>query len=273
MRGATAVGLAATLLARISIHAPRAGSDAPAHLLQQPDFYFNPRSPCGERPSPHMRRFRPRYFNPRSPCGERRDMQPTDTLIDTFQSTLPVRGATRATRRPRNGVRISIHAPRAGSDARGIFHKGDTLISIHAPRAGSDRHGSLRARNPCISIHAPRAGSDARYYDSRPWNLISIHAPRAGSDGGGDVRPCFITYFNPRSPCGERPSAQRSPTGKPVFQSTLPVRGATINRFTSYAFESISIHAPRAGSDPAFFVNISALQFQSTLPVRGATWQ
>ena len=36
---------------------------------------------------------------------------------------------------------ISIHAPRAGSDAvRSVAHPPDILISIHAPRAGSDRY-------------------------------------------------------------------------------------------------------------------------------------
>ena len=34
-----------------------------------------------------------------------------------FQSTLPARGATDAVRRERLGIRISIHAPRTGSDA------------------------------------------------------------------------------------------------------------------------------------------------------------
>ena len=34
---------------------------------------------------------------------------------------------------------------------------------------------------------------------------ISIHAPRMGSDLGIDVlNHCYTTYFNPRSPYGER---------------------------------------------------------------------
>ena len=57
------------------------------------------------------------------------------------------------------------------------------------------------------------------------------------------------------------------------FQSTLPVRGATLTedqRFNGAV--TISIHAPREGSDgsdvPPWLVK---LLFQSTLPVRGAT--
>ena len=60
----------------ISIHAPRVGSDASPFLGEAFYFYFNPRSPCGER-LPYFRMVpRPRHFNPRSPCGERPGWQP-----------------------------------------------------------------------------------------------------------------------------------------------------------------------------------------------------
>ena len=57
------------------------------------------------------------------------------------------------------------------------------------------------------------------------------------------------------------------------FQSTLPVRGATLwtanNAILSVA---ISIHAPREGSDVRSNLTPSRPGgFQSTLPVRGAT--
>ena len=80
---------------------------------------------------------------------------------------------------------------------------------------------------------------------------ISIHAPRAGSDpGAGSVPPGCCRDFNPRSPCGERPlltahqnrpdaisihapragsdaGSTRRAAWTNLFQSTLPVRGAT----------------------------------------------
>ena len=146
---------------------------------------------------------------------------------------------------------ISIHAPRAGSDARCICRI-YTLrrISIHAPRAGSDNipvlsaleHGNFNPRSPCgerrhnggmqilpvhISIHAPRAGSDRGRGHPLPDTGISIHAPRAGSD-------------NPPPPQASR---------KNRFQSTLPVRGATEPNLFETLYSAISIHAPRAGSD------------------------
>ena len=57
----------------ISIHAPRGGSDRPA--VRYPT--------------------RPGYFNPRSPWGERHDSWFGWHFLLTFQSTLPVGGATR----------------------------------------------------------------------------------------------------------------------------------------------------------------------------------
>ncbi len=81
---------------------------------------------------------------------------------------------------------------------------------------------------------------------------ISIHAPRAGSDSSTISSMSVRSYFNPRSPCGER-------------------------RFADGTFEfwrTISIHAPRAGSDQERMdTRVVPLPFQSTLPVRGATFE
>ena len=59
--------------------------------------------------------------------------------VDEFQSTLPVWGATPYHHRQERGDKISIHAPRVGSD-RDSFLNIDAMIiiSIHAPRVGSD---------------------------------------------------------------------------------------------------------------------------------------
>ena len=65
---------------------------------------------------------------------------------------------------------------------------------------------------------------------------ISIHAPRAGSDQVIRVYVQNATYFNPRSPCGERRCMRPACSVSSVFQSTLPVRGATMNNARSTAF-------------------------------------
>ena len=57
--------------------------------------------------------------------------------------------------------------------------------------------------------------------------IISIHAPRVGSDEAEAFTPEEMTYFNPRSPCGERRVRMRTAVQK----------------------RPISIHAPRVGSD------------------------
>ena len=123
-----------------------------------------------------------------------------------------------------------------------------------------------------ISIHAPRVGSDAVCAIVLVIMVISIHAPRVGSD-----LPCrsltnWMSYFNPRSPCGERQYALRAAAYPSIFQSTLPVWGATEKWPEFKAAAEISIHAPRVGSDDLLRVLPQHPQrFQSTLPVWGAT--
>ena len=57
--------------------------------------------------------------------------------------------------------KISIHAPRVGSDCAGAAAGAAETISIHAPRVGSDPGAKIKiSRFKEISIHAPRVGSD-----------------------------------------------------------------------------------------------------------------
>ena len=170
---------------RISIHAPRTGSDKFLFFVSSIRCYFNPRSPHGERlPRYNDLRHRrisihaPRtgsdvhrfhlhallsyvYFNPRSPHGERHRRLAEFCYRTQFQSTLPARGATMKISRMDSVALISIHAPRTGSDMKTI------KLSTKA--------------------------------------LISIHAPRTGSDTNANKSGIIYVYFNPRSPHGERP--------------------------------------------------------------------
>ena len=78
-----------------------------------------------------------------------------------FQSTLPVRGATCDVCGTELQTKISIHAPREGSDqANAITTVWGSCISIHAPREGSDSQRTSDSGPIQISIHAPREGSD-----------------------------------------------------------------------------------------------------------------
>ena len=57
------------------------------------------------------------------------------------------------------------------------------------------------------------------------------------------------TDFNPRSPHGERQARRNKYSSASLFQSTLPAWGATAKISEANAKTSISIHAPRMGSD------------------------
>ena len=124
---------------------------------------FNPRAPCGARQSRATASIGvSSHFNPRAPCGARpaytvgvpgrerisihapragRDFQCFDAAAVSagFQSTRPVRGATRSI--PCRNSSISHFNPRAPCGARRSLSGclGHALfISIHAPRAGRD---------------------------------------------------------------------------------------------------------------------------------------
>ncbi len=118
-----------------------------------------------------------------------------------------------------------------------------------------------------ISIHAPHAGSDAKFFGCHKILVISIHAPHAGSDDQ-KVSTQIHTYdFNPRSPCGERRARSIPATPQLTFQSTLPMRGATIFVMLKGANMTISIHAPHAGSDSDwYFRMLEELHFNPRSP-------
>ncbi len=215
---------------RVSIHAPRVGSDPQdsrhTHLL----IGFNPRSPCGERRLTSRGILQAVSFNPRSPCGERpmRNLQPCAT--SSFQSTLPVWGATIGLHRAGGSFGLfQSTLPVWGATwySRSIFFC--RRVSIHAPRVGSDQW--VRGIPKCSGRFNPRSPCGERHGVPRPHRgeeAVSIHAPRVGSDSLSGM-PCLGDQsFNPRSPCGERPmillGTQSDETG---FQSTLPVWGAT----------------------------------------------
>ena len=183
-RGATLVVSVGTLVLIISIHAPRTGSDASAQASMTVSAHFNPRSPHGERR--HGRWtwfFRLGHFNPRSPHGER-----------------PVANGSYF-----NLIRISIHAPRTGSD-----------MDVGLGSFGSD-----------ISIHAPRTGSDvtypARFLSICHFNPRSPHGERRSATG------CQMNGLRFQSTLPARGATQEALdiATERLFQSTLPARGAT----------------------------------------------
>ena len=103
VRGATDKALLNSRSRTISIHAPRAGGDRCCKAIAHKKPYFNPRPPCGGRLPFFVFVF----------------------LIMKFQSTPPVRGATSIRGGRKVACEISIHAPRAGGDCRGLVNASD----------------------------------------------------------------------------------------------------------------------------------------------------
>ena len=123
---------------------------------------------------------------------------------------------------------------------------------------------------------------------------ISIRAPLAGSDNAEAEPVVLYKDFNPRSPCGERPAPAvvaarlgvisiRAPlTGSDsgqsdlfmttsVFQSALPLRGATL---TAKKRQSTRHFNPRSPCGERLIEAMRSTYnkiFQSALPLRGAT--
>ena len=168
-----------------------------------------------------------RYFNPRSPCGERPEAGGWSYHLLEISIHAPRVGSDNHERKRPSRKNISIHAPRVGSDEAGNVEYNRGEISIHAPRVGSDHRVHLPRCHPDISIHAPRVGSDESKFLKQGLTVISIHAPRVGSDLPAGHHQAGKRDFNPRSPCGERLSRAEYPTQGAGFQSTLPVWGAT----------------------------------------------
>ena len=149
-----------TVQVDISIHAPREGSDICERFQRQamPDFY--PRSPRGERPRPPGPTPTTWNFYPRSPRGERPTAPCTMTPAVLFLSTLPARGATGKKELAVTDYEFLSTLPARGATRTGCKFGQRRRISIHAPREGSDTLRRIYCLKKEISIHAPREGSD-----------------------------------------------------------------------------------------------------------------
>ena len=147
-----------------------------------------------------------------------------------FQSTPPAWGATYLGRSKSHHRRISIHAPRMGSEKH-FLHACAVVahISIHAPPHG-ERPPRLLVpfQHKIISIHAPAWGATS-IFRLWLWNcLFQSTLPHGERPLCRRLWAYTSGYFNPRSPHGERPPPIRAKmTTSHIFQSTPPAWGAT----------------------------------------------
>ena len=168
-------------------------------------------------------------FNPRSPCGERHRMRPAFVIGGTFQSTLSLRRATYYSTIENGSIVISIHALLAESDlcdwmVSGFSNQFQSTLSLRRATRADYSHQpqplNFNPRSPCgerrwhwlgyIPLrHSFQSTLSLRRATGRADRVIqcrtiSIHALLAESDRGPPDHRWYCSYFNPRSPCGER---------------------------------------------------------------------
>ena len=174
------------------------------------------------------------------------------TLPNVFQSTLPVRGAT-STPSPPILCRRNFN-PRSPCGERLLPFPTPTMAVLFQstlPVRGATRRGRPTYRVP--QNFNPRSPCGERRRAIDLWVFVSVN-------------------FNPRSPCGERRALTASLPHAAIFQSTLPVRGATLLKPRNVANKTD--FNPRSPCGERHKNNRNPerkLKFQSTLPVRGAT--
>ena len=146
-----------------------------------------------------------------------------------FQSTLPLRGATAPAPGP--------PGPSANFNPRSPYGERPQWLHLLQSKGGFQStlplRGATRAGRP-PGIHMAHFNPRSPYGE-RPSSRISCSVPRLD--------------FNPRSPYGERLSLWAILRLVLIFQSTLPLRGATAAAAVILQLGRISIHAPLTGSD------------------------
>ena len=192
---------------RISTHAPLAGRDTAIAIKRIPPTIFQPTRPLrGATPA----------------C-------PTLPSHSGFQPTRPLRGATGLFVIREGACGISTHAPLAGRDPRRSMtaalawhfnprapcgarppatspHTCRQYFNPRAPCGARRPQESEEGVMPRISTHAPLAGRDGVSTSCGHTRGISTHAPLAGRDPPKRATTTMMTNFNPRAPCGARPS-------------------------------------------------------------------
>ena len=169
----------------ISIHAPLAGRDFDHDNIRRALEYFNPRAPCGARPSRLNVRSTATVFQSTRPLrGATRlyKQQPFRLLV--FQSTRPLRGATRLYKQqPFRLLVFQSTRPLRGATTKIGAEVVQDAISIHAPLAGRDAEFVIPTRLPGIfQSTRPLRGATQYSTNTVPCISISIHAPLAGRD-------------------------------------------------------------------------------------------
>ena len=173
-------------------------------------------------------------------------------VVAQFQSTRPMRGATKSEQSINRTARFQSTRPVWGATLR-------LPPEVISP-------SSFNPRAPC---GARRTIDHIRH----SLTLVSIHAPRMGRDLWGVANPRQHDRFNPRAPCGARLRDDLAGPEAFMFQSTRPMRGATTNMLRKNNGIEFQSTRPMRGATCYYKQTHYAIRtFQSTRPMRGATF-
>ncbi len=181
---------------------------------------FNPRAPYGARPRMSARSHGISSFNPRAPYGAR-PMRAAPTLQSRcFNPRASARLLELSCFNPRApyGARLATYLPPEHTEefqstrpVRGATY--DDWRAVYVDKFQSTR---------------PVRGATNGGITAQPQIDVSIHAPRTGRDQRRDHSTAADRCFNPRAPYGARPVKDEAFAALKPFQSTRPVRGATV---------------------------------------------
>ena len=288
-RGATQELVRACAYWPVSIHAPARGATFEAGGQMRP-LAFQSTLPRGER-RPRTCAGRPSLVSIHAPARGATSASLLERSTDRVSIHAPARGATLAVVvqpiwpcfDPRSRAGSDQRAApdgsstcfnprsRAGSDLAWSFGAVDWSCFNPRSRAGSDaRLRRRRSANGCVSIHAPARGATWPRASMHRLPYVSIHAPARGATA--ESMPWRFSVFRSTLPRGERRQIASAVVARSAFQSTLPRGERPLDRRRSLRARTVSIHAPRAGSDTLERqLCCASMLFQSTLPARGAT--
>ena len=143
--------------------------------------------------------------------------------------------------------------------------------STHPLRGATLSDAQKRVKAFSISIHAPLAGCDHALFVAIAFLRISIHAPLAGCDNTARAGAETANPFQSTHPLRGATIDTAQILAGIGFQSTHPLRGAT-DRLAKAGVDKLfqSTHPLRGATRPRG-ISFSANRFQSTHPLRGAT--
>ena len=141
------------------------------HKAEQSDF--NPRAPCGARPSDMLDGISGVIFQSTRPVWGATRYQTRDYQAGGFQSTRPVWGATsgHVLRTLSPNLFQSTRPVWGATAARPAPQKSNRFQSTRPVWGATLRYRAKLIVRNCISIHAPRVGRDSKFDDFTPSNL------------------------------------------------------------------------------------------------------